>query len=31
MAADFLAESSINPFLEAYAEKLKGYVDQETW
>ncbi len=27
----FLAESSINPLLEAYAEKLKGYVDQEIW
>ena len=27
----FLAESSVNPFLEAYAEKLKGHVDQETW
>lgn len=27
----FLAESSINPFLEAYAEKLKGYVDQKSW
>jgi len=27
----FLAESSINPFLEAYAEKLKGYVNQESW
>jgi FdhE protein len=27
----FLAESSINPLFEAYAEKLKGYVDQEIW
>ena len=27
----FLAESSIHPVLEAYAEKLKGYVDQEIW
>jgi FdhE protein len=27
----FLAESSINPLLEAYAEKLKGYVDQKSW
>ncbi|MFZ3138338.1 MAG: formate dehydrogenase accessory protein FdhE [Thermodesulfovibrionales bacterium] len=27
----FLAESSINPFFEAYADKLKGYVDQESW
>jgi len=27
----FLAESSINPSLEAYAEKLKGYVAQESW
>ncbi len=27
----FLAESSINPFFEAYAGKLKGYVDQEIW
>jgi FdhE protein len=27
----FLAESSINPLLEAYAEKLKGHVDQEIW
>jgi len=27
----FLAESSINPLLEAYAEKLKGYVAQESW
>jgi len=26
-----LAESSISPFLEAYAEKLKGHVDQESW
>jgi FdhE protein len=26
-----LAESSISPFLEAYAEKLKDYVDQESW
>ena len=26
-----LAESSIAPLLEAYADKLKGYVDQETW
>jgi FdhE protein len=27
----FLSESSINPFFEAYAEKLKGHVDQESW
>lgn len=27
----FLAENSINPLLEAYAEKLKGYVDQKFW
>src|SRR4030042_2211838 len=27
----FLAESSINPVLEAYADRLKGYVDQESW
>ncbi|MBM4137214.1 MAG: formate dehydrogenase accessory protein FdhE [Nitrospira sp.] len=27
----FLAESSINPFLEEYAEKLKDYVGQEIW
>jgi FdhE protein len=27
----FLAENSINPLLEAYAEKLKGYVAQESW
>lgn len=27
----FLAESSIHPMLEAYAEKLKGHVDQESW
>jgi len=27
----FLAESSINPVLEAYAVRLKGYVDQESW
>jgi FdhE protein len=26
-----LAESSISPFLEAYAEKLKGHVDQGSW
>jgi FdhE protein len=27
----FLARSSINPVLEAYAERLKGYVEQESW
>ena len=27
----FLAENSISPLLEAYADKLKGYVDQEIW
>jgi FdhE protein len=27
----FLAESSMKPFLEAYAEKLKGHVDNESW
>ena len=27
----FLAESSIKPSLEAYAEMFKGYVDQESW
>ena len=27
----FLAESSINPLFEAYAEKLKVHVDQESW
>lgn len=27
----FLSESSIKPSLEAYAEKLKSYVDQESW
>ncbi|MEW6215733.1 MAG: formate dehydrogenase accessory protein FdhE [Nitrospirota bacterium] len=27
----FLAESSINPVLEAYAERLKSYVEQEVW
>ncbi|MEW6570574.1 MAG: formate dehydrogenase accessory protein FdhE [Nitrospirota bacterium] len=27
----FLAESSISPFLEAYADKVKGYVEQEQW
>jgi len=27
----FLAESSINPVLEAYADRLKGYVAQESW
>lgn len=27
----YLAQSSIKPFFEAYAEKLKGYVDQESW
>ena len=27
----FLAENSIKPSLEAYAEMLKGYVDQESW
>ncbi|HBE42258.1 MAG TPA: hypothetical protein DDW27_13820, partial [Bacteroidales bacterium] len=27
----FLAESSVNPLLEAYAEKLKGYADQKSW
>jgi FdhE protein len=28
---NFLAESSIKPSLEAYAEMLKGYVDQQSW
>jgi FdhE protein len=28
---NYLAESSIKPFFEAYAENLKGYVDQESW
>jgi len=27
----FLAESSIKPVFEAYAENLKGYVDQQSW
>lgn len=27
----FLAEQSVKPSLEAYAEMLKGYVDQEEW
>jgi FdhE protein len=27
----FLAESSINPILEAYADRVKEYVDQESW
>jgi len=27
----FLAKSSINPVLEAYADKLKGYVEQDSW
>ncbi|MEW6003411.1 MAG: formate dehydrogenase accessory protein FdhE [Nitrospirota bacterium] len=27
----FLAERSINPFLEAYADRLKGHVNQEQW
>ena len=27
----FLAENSIKPSLEAYAEMFKGYVDQESW
>jgi FdhE protein len=27
----YLAESSVNPFLEAYAEKLKGHVHQDSW
>lgn len=27
----FLAESSIKPVLEAYADELKGYVDQKKW
>ncbi|MBM4147255.1 MAG: formate dehydrogenase accessory protein FdhE [Nitrospira sp.] len=27
----FLAESSIKPSLEAYADMLKGHVDQESW
>lgn len=27
----FLAGNSIKPILEAYAEELKGFVDQETW
>jgi len=27
----FLAESSINPVLEAYADRLKGYVDLASW
>lgn len=27
----FLAKNSINPVLEAYANQLKGYVDQERW
>jgi FdhE protein len=27
----FLSESSIKPSLEAYAESLKGYADQESW
>jgi FdhE protein len=26
-----LAENSTNPLVEAYADKLKGYVDQESW
>lgn len=28
---NYLAESSIKPSLEAYAEMLKGHVDQESW
>ncbi len=27
----FLAATSVKPILEAYADELKGYVDQETW
>lgn len=27
----FLAENSLRPIFEAYADKLKGYVDQEKW
>ena len=27
----FLAETSLQPVFEAYADKLKGYVDQERW
>ena len=27
----FLAKNSINPVLEAYADQLKGYIDQKKW
>ena len=27
----FLAKNSINPLLEAYADQLKGYIDQKKW
>ncbi len=27
----FLAKNSINPIFEAYADQLKGYVDQKSW
>ncbi|NWF75152.1 MAG: formate dehydrogenase accessory protein FdhE [Nitrospirae bacterium] len=27
----FLAQNSINPVLEAYADRIKGYVEQDSW